>query len=152
MPPNDRARHGYCQCKLGYLRSSETGKCVATDISSTSATKTVDIQVDAGEDQNLISPMSQADLIGRVLFQSNKTIIDASILANHSWRLIWSLKASDEDEQVELIKDQSSPFHVTVKNLKTGTYEFELQLIDEQGSKIAVDQIQIQVSPGKLWK
>ncbi|CAF1062140.1 unnamed protein product [Adineta ricciae] len=155
LPPNDRAKHGYCQCKLGFLRTSGNGKCLAdermttftTSTPTTSISSSFDLEVQAGDDQTISLPTDQVDLSGQVLYKSNKTKIEMSILANRNLSLFWILKSSTNGAKINLINQENSQSHIVVKQLREGIYEFELQLKNREGIVLATDVMKVQVIP-----
>ncbi|CAF5179850.1 unnamed protein product, partial [Rotaria magnacalcarata] len=109
LPPSDRAKHGYCQCKLGFTRLDSSRKCVvdnkeeqSTEVHVESSTKSIsssslgDFIVEAGDDQIITLPKDEVDLNGRVLHKSNKSEVDLSILNSQNLNLLWSLKTSTD--------------------------------------------------------
>jgi hypothetical protein len=158
LPPNDRAKHGYCQCRLGYVRSMDTDKCIEDQtnqlssvsiVSATSSTSAmIDVEVQAGDDQVITLPVNQIELNGRVISKLNKTDLIMSVLNSQKLNLIWSLKSSTDQSPVDIFQQKDVPSHVTVKQLRQGTYQFELTLIDKQGATIASDVVKIEVAPG----
>ena len=161
LPPNDRAKHGYCQCKLGFMRKTEDGKCIidkqenlltsstqSTSISSTSSS--FDFEVEAGDDQIIMLPKNQIDLYGHVLYKSNKSEINLSILNQENLTLFWSLKSSTNDDgEIKFSNQEDVASHVIVKELREGVYEFELKLNDQQGRTLASDAVKVEALSAK---
>ena len=162
LPPNDRAKHGYCQCKLGFTRASESSKCLVdgqynvTGASTGSPTKSTrvsslsDIEVQAGEDQTLVLPTSQVDFYGHVFQKSNRSEMDLAALKRQNLNLVWSLKSSNNGAQVDILKQGDVAAYVMVKGLREGVYEFELQLNNDQGTTLASDTVKVEVVAGKI--
>jgi len=158
LPPNDRAKHGYCQCKLGFIRKNDNGKCVvdnektlsitSSTTSSTPISSLFDIEVQAGDDQIITLPTDQIDLYGHVLYKSNKSEINMSMLNNRNLTLFWSLKSSTNDVEIKLLKQEDVASHVVVKDLQEGVYEFELKLDDQQGRTLVSDVMKVEVVSG----
>ncbi|CAF0992232.1 unnamed protein product [Rotaria sp. Silwood1] len=161
LPPSDRAKHGYCQCKFGFLRKDVNRQCVIdkqtnlTTISLISSTKSTsisslyDFEVQAGDDQTIILPKNEIDLSGHILYKSNKSEVDISILKNQNFNLFWSLKSSTNDAKVDISNQENLATHILVKQLREGIYEFELKLNDKQGTTLASDIVKIEVLPTK---
>ncbi|CAF4358617.1 unnamed protein product [Rotaria socialis] len=158
LPPSDRAKHGYCQCKLGFTRLDSSRKCVidnkeeqSTEVHVESSTKSIssssldDFIVEAGDDQIITLPKDEVDLNGRVLHKSNKSGVALSILNNQHLNLLWSLKTSTSEAKVDISNQSDLASHVVVKQLRAGIYEFELKLNDKQGATLASDVIKIEV-------
>ncbi|CAF3884978.1 unnamed protein product [Rotaria magnacalcarata] len=158
LPPSDRAKHGYCQCKLGFTRLDSSRKCVvdnkeeqSTEVHVESSTKSIsssslgDFIVEAGDDQIITLPKDEVDLNGRVLHKSNKSEVDLSILNSQNLNLLWSLKTSTDDAKVDVSNQSDLASHVVVKQLRAGIYEFELKLNNKQGATLASDVIKIEV-------
>ncbi|CAM2721049.1 unnamed protein product [Rotaria socialis] len=158
LPPSDRAKHGYCQCKLGFTRLDSGRKCVidnkeeqSTEVHVESSTKSIssssldDFIVEAGDDQIITLPKDEVDLNGRVLHKSNKSGVALSILNNQHLNLLWSLKTSTSEAKVDISNQSDLASHVVVKQLRAGIYEFELKLNDKQGATLASDVIKIEV-------
>jgi hypothetical protein len=152
LPPNDRAKHGYCQCKLGFTRKAEDGKCLQEDASTKSpSVSLVDFEVQAGEDQIITLPTNQIDLYGHVLYKSNKSEIDVSILKNLNLTLSWSLKSSTNNAKIDITNPDNVVTHVLVKQLQEGNYEFELKLTNDQGTTLVTDSVKVEVLPRKNY-
>jgi hypothetical protein len=155
LPPNDRAKHGYCQCKLGFIRKSDNGKCVVNNektfstTSSTPISSLFDIEVQAGDDQIITLPTDQIDLYGRVLYKSNKSEINISMLNNRNLTLFWSLKSSTNGAKIDISKQEDLTSHILVKQLREGIYEFELKLNNKEGITLTSDIVKIEVVSGK---
>ncbi|CAF3864394.1 unnamed protein product, partial [Rotaria sp. Silwood2] len=154
LPPSDRAKHGYCQCKLGFIRKDANRKCVIDkqeNLSTVSSTKSTsisslyDFEVQAGDDQTIILPHNEVDLSGHVLYKSNKKEVDISILKNQKFTLFWSLKSSTNGATVDISHQEDLTSHILVKQLREGIYEFELKLNDKQGTTLASDIVKIEV-------
>lgn len=162
LPPSDRAKHGYCQCKVGYKRSSETNKCEEEyDVQTTNSTtdtpiitsvKTTSnpfqIEVQTGENQKITLPTSQVDLYGKAIFKSDAKEINRTMLHAQSWNFLWSIKSSSNGAHVDLIPQDDSPSHTIAKNLQQGVYEFELKLVDSEGKPLASNVVQVEVIGG----
>ncbi|CAF0943448.1 unnamed protein product [Rotaria sordida] len=161
LPPNDRAKHGYCQCKLGFIRKDINEKCVienqeySSTISLISSTKSTSISslydfiVQAGDDQIITLPKHEIDLYGHVLYKSNKSEIDMSILKNQNLNLFWSLKSSTNGAKIDIPNQEDLTSHILVKELREGIYEFELKLNDKHGTTLASDTVKIEVLSAK---
>ncbi|CAF0871946.1 unnamed protein product [Adineta steineri] len=160
LPPNDRAKHGYCQCKLGFLRTTDTGKCVMDDNqeillkTSTIAMKTTsissslfDLEVNAGDDQIITLPKNQIDLYGHILYKSNKSEIDMSILNNKNLTLFWILKSSTNGAKINISNQEDLTSHTVIKQVREGIYEFELKLNNKEGNTLASDIVKVEVRP-----
>jgi hypothetical protein len=156
VPPNDRAKHGYCQCKVGFIRKSDNGKCVTdkqenlstASTKSTSISSLFDIEVQAGNDQIITLPTTQIDLYGHVLYKSNKSEINISELNNKNYTLFWSLKSSTNGAKVDISSQQDLTSHILVEELREGVYEFEFKLNDKEGKTLASDIVKIEVLAG----
>jgi hypothetical protein len=159
LPPNDRAKHGYCQCRLGFIRKTDNGKCIIDkkeDLSTIPSTKSTsissssfDIEVQAGDDQIITLPTNQIDLYGHVLYKSNKSEINMSMLNNRNLTLFWSLKSSTNGAKVDISKQEDLTSHILVKQLREGIYEFELKLNNKEGITLTSDIVKIEVVSGK---
>jgi len=162
LPPNDRAKHGYCQCKLGFIRKTTDGQCVVDkqpDLSTPSTKSTsspsspsssFDLEVQAGDDQIITLPTDQIDLYGNVLYKSNKSAINLSILNKESFTLFWSLKSSTNGAKIDLSNQENITPHILIKQLREGIYEFELKLNNKQGITVASDTVKVEVISGKI--
>ena len=159
LPPSDRAKHGYCQCKLGFIRKDDHRKCVAdnreslstnflTSTKSTLISSLFDIEVDAGDDQTIILPTNQVDLFGHVLYKSNKSEVDMSELNKRKLNLFWSLKSSTNETKVDISTQEGLASHAFVKQLRKGIYEFQLKLNDKNGQTLASDVTKIELLSG----
>lgn len=155
LPPNDRAKHGYCQCKLGYIRITDNGKCVLDkpDSTTVSVMTTVapltEFQVLTSEDQVISLPASQTDLYARVLLKSTRTELDQSALKNLNLTLSWSLKSSTNKGQLDILHQDELSTHVLVKKLQQGVYKFEVVLRDSQGVSLASNIVKVEVIQDK---
>jgi hypothetical protein len=154
LPPNDRAKHGYCQCKLGFVRLLDTGKCVADgqNPSSTEGNTTssdLEFELHAGDDRTLTLPTNQIDLSGRLVFKTNKSEVNVSTINSRRWTLSWALKSSSNGGKADLSHEVDSSSRTTVKQLSEGTYEFEFQLKDNEGTKLASDVVKVEVIAGE---
>ncbi|UJR37839.1 hypothetical protein I4U23_030529 [Adineta vaga] len=153
LPPSDRAKHGYCQCKSGFIRKTDNGKCLVDDRISTSTTSmkttsissTYDLEVQTGHDQIISLPLNQVDLSGHILYKSNKSEVDMSILNNRNLSLFWILKSSTNGAKIDLTNQENLPSHIVVKELREGIYEFELQLKDKAGIVLASNVVKVEV-------
>jgi hypothetical protein len=147
---------------LGFIRKSDNGKCIVdkqmngTSVStsssstkSTSISSLFDIDVNAGDDQTIVLPINQIELYGHVLYKSNKSEIDISVLNSQNLNLLWSLKSATNGAKVEISNQEGSASHIVVKQLREGTYEFEFKLNDKQGITLASDTVKIEVLSGK---
>ena len=146
---------------MGFVHQKETGKCVAdeqnsqTSLSipssseSTSTSSDFEFEVQAGEDRTVTLPTSQIDLSGRLVFKSNKSEVNAATINSRSWTLSWSLKSSTNGGKADLSRRDDLPSRVTAKRLQEGIYEFELQLNDNQGAKLASDVVKVEVISGE---
>ena len=161
LPPNDRAKHGYCQCKVGFVRAKDNGRCLEDEqnqfttlsipsfTESTSITSDFEFELKAGDDRTLTLPTNQIDLSGHLVFKSNKSEVSVTTINSRRWTLSWSLKSSSNGGKVDLSVQDDSPSRVSVKQLREGIYEFELQLKDKQGVKLASDAVKVEVIAGK---
>jgi hypothetical protein len=155
LPPNDRAKHGYCQCKLNFIRKTDNGKCVLEkqeDLPTKSpsiSSSSLDFEVQAGEDQTITLPTNQIDLYGHVLYKSNRSEINVSILNNQNLTLLWSLKSSTNNAKIDITNPDNA--HILVKQLQEGNYEFELKLYNDQGTTLTSDIVKIEVLPGRNY-
>lgn len=156
LPPNDRAKHGYCQCKLGFIRKNEKGRCViekettvSTESSPTQSTS-IDLKITAGDDQIVKLPNNQIDLYGHIFVKSNGSEINGAVLKNQNWTILWALKSSTNNAKVEITNPDDTPTHVLVKQLQEGSYEFQVKLNDNQGRMIASDVVKVDVLPGRM--
>ena len=158
LPPNDRAKHGYCQCKLGFVRRNDKSRCVIDKDAITSteslptASPVFDLEIKAGDDQIIKLPTNQIDLSGHILFKSNQSEINGAILKNQNWTASWSLKSSTNNAKVEITNPDETVTHVLVKQLREGNYEFELKVNDDQGRTLASNVVKIDVLPGKSFR
>lgn len=63
--------------------------------------------------------------------------------------LIWSLKSSNNEAKVDISNQEKIASHITIKELREGTYEFELKLINQQGTTVSSDIVKIEVLASK---
>lgn len=156
LPPNDRAKHGYCQCKLGFIRN-EKNRCVVekeaivSTESSPTASPGFDLEIKAGDDQIIKLPTNQIDLYGHILFKSNQSEINGAELKSRNSTVSWTLKSSTNNVKVEMTNPDETMTHVLVKQLSEGSYEFELKVNDDQGRTIASDVVKVDVLPGEFF-
>lgn len=167
LPPNDRAKHGYCQCKTGFIRKTDNGLCIpdkrdnllttstkstsislsssSSSSSSSTSSSSIDIEVQAGDDQTITLPTNQVDLNGHIIYKSNKSEINLSELDKQNLTLSWSLKSSTNDAKIDISNQDELTSHILVKHLREGIYEFEFKLNNKQGLTLASDIVKIEV-------
>ncbi len=111
----------------------------------------MDFEVQAGEDQTITLPTNQIDLYGHVLYKSNKSEINVSILNNQNLTLLWSLKSSTNNAKIDITNPDNTATHILVKKLQEGNYQFEFKLNNDQGTTLISDIVKVEVLPGRNY-